>query len=113
RVSGTLWSVFKQVGDTVKNGEVLALIEAADVGRIKGEFSQAFAQTELRTKNMEALRQGEATGSIPERDLREADTADQEARIRVKSTQQALANLGLHISFDELKGLDGAALDRR
>ena len=113
RLSGTLWSVYKQIGETVKNGEVLALIEAADVGRIKGEFSQAFAQTELRSKNLEALRQGAATGSIPERDLREADTASQEARIRVKSALQALANLGLHVSLEELKGLDPAVLDRR
>jgi membrane fusion protein, heavy metal efflux system len=113
RVSGTLWRVLKQIGDPIKNGEVLALIEAAEVGRIKGEFSQAFAQTELRTKNLEALRQGAATGAIPERDLREADTAAQEARIRLKSAQQALANLGLPISLEELKGLQGAELDRR
>lgn len=112
RVSGSLFSVQKQVGDTVRKGDVLALIEAADVGRAKGEFSQAFAQTELRTKNWEALRQGAATGAVPERDLREADTAAQEARIRLKSAQQALANLGLQISLDELRGLNGATLDR-
>lgn len=113
RVSGSLFSVQMQVGNVVHKGDVLALIEAAEVGRAKGEFSQAFAQTELRTKNWEALRQGAATGAVPERDLREADTAAQEARIRLKSAQQALANLGLPISIDELRGLNGAALDLR
>jgi cobalt-zinc-cadmium efflux system membrane fusion protein len=112
RIAGSIWSVQKQVSDPVRKGDVLALIEAAEVGRVKGEFSQALAQTELRTKNWEALRQGAATGAVPERDLREADTAAQEARIRLKSAQQALANLGLHISADDLRGLSGLALDR-
>jgi cobalt-zinc-cadmium efflux system membrane fusion protein len=111
RIAGSIWSVQKQVGDTVRKGDVLALIEAAEVGRVKGEFSQALAQTELRTKNWEALKQGAATGAVPERDLREADTAAQEARIRLKSAQQALANLGLQFSIDDLRGLSGAALD--
>ncbi|HEV8060931.1 MAG TPA: efflux RND transporter periplasmic adaptor subunit, partial [Gemmataceae bacterium] len=113
RVHGSLWAVRKKVGDVVRKGEVLALVEAAEVGKAKGEFLQAYAQAELKTKNWEALKAGAATGSIPERDMREADTNAQEARIRLKSAQQALANLGLPIKFEELAGLSQTALERR
>jgi cobalt-zinc-cadmium efflux system membrane fusion protein len=41
RVPGTVWRVEKQVGDHVRKGEVLAIIDAADVGRAKSEFLQA------------------------------------------------------------------------
>ena len=112
RVHGSLWSIRKQIGDVVRKGEVLALVEAAEVGKAKGEFLQAYAQAELKTKNWEALKSGAATGSIPERDLREADTTAQEARIRLKSAQQGLANLGLPIKFDDLRGLSQTALER-
>jgi membrane fusion protein, heavy metal efflux system len=112
RVHGSLWSIRKQIGDVVRKGEVLALVEAAEVGKAKGEFLQAYAQVELKTKNWEALKAGAATGSIPERDLREADTTAQEARIRLKSAQQGLANLGLPIKFEDLRGLSQTALER-
>jgi membrane fusion protein, heavy metal efflux system len=113
RVHGSIWTVRKKVGDVVRKGEVLALVESTEVGKAKGEFLQAYAQAELRTKNWDALRSGVGTGSIPERDMREADTAAQEARIRLKSAQQALANLALPVSLDELRGLSQAALERR
>src|SRR5262245_19176507 len=38
RVEGTVWRVDKQVGDAVKKGEVLALVDAAEIGKAKSEF---------------------------------------------------------------------------
>ena len=37
RVPGSIFRVFKQVGDPVKAGEVIALVDAAEVGRAKAE----------------------------------------------------------------------------
>src|SRR5262249_52271967 len=47
RAPGSVWRVLKKVGDSVKEGEVLALVDAAEVGRLKGEFLQSLALTDL------------------------------------------------------------------
>jgi len=103
RMPGTVRQVYKQVGDKVSEGEVLALVDAAEVGRAKGEFLQAFAQVDLKNRIWQSM-QG-AQGAIPGRTFQEAEAALQEARIRLLSAQQALVNLGLPIQADELKTL--------
>jgi cobalt-zinc-cadmium efflux system membrane fusion protein len=105
RVPGTVWRVDRQVGDPVREDEVLALVDAAEVGKAKAEFLQAYAQLELRRKTYDSLGQAAASGAVPERQLREAETALSEARIRLRGAQQALVNLGLPVNADDLKGL--------
>src|SRR5205807_5544810 len=46
-----------------------------------------------------------ASGAMPERQLREAETAVSESRIRLLAAQQALTNLGLAVTDEEVKGL--------
>jgi cobalt-zinc-cadmium efflux system membrane fusion protein len=105
RVAGTVWRVEKQLGDPVREGDVLALVDAAEVGRAKAEFLQALAELELRRKTSDSARQLAASGAAPERQLREAETALSEARIRLRGAQQALVNLGLPVNTDDFKGL--------
>jgi cobalt-zinc-cadmium efflux system membrane fusion protein len=105
RVPGTVWRVHKQVGDPVKEGDVLALVDAAEIGKAKAEFLQAVAQLELRRKTYASLSEIATSGAVPERSLREAETALSEARIRLRGAQQALVNLGLPVNADDLKGL--------
>lgn len=103
RVPGTVWAVEKQLGERVKRGDVLALIDAADVGRAKAEFLQAFAQVDLKAKVYENMRS--ASAAMPGRSLQEAEAAFREARIRLVSARQALINLGLPVLADELRNL--------
>jgi membrane fusion protein, heavy metal efflux system len=102
RVPGTIFQVGKQVGDAVKQGEVLALVDAAEVGRAKAEFLQALTQVRLRGRNFERLSGLLATGAVPERSLRETETGLAESRIRLTTAQQALTNLGLPIQSESL-----------
>src|SRR5262249_61943443 len=44
RVPGTVWRVEKQVGDRVAKGDVLALIDAAEVGRLKRGLLQGVGE---------------------------------------------------------------------
>jgi cobalt-zinc-cadmium efflux system membrane fusion protein len=113
RVPGTVWRVDRQVGDRVTAGEVLALIDAAEVGRLKSEFLQAIAQYRLRQTNYERLAALAADGSIPERQAREANSAFQEGQIRLLGTQQALVNLGLAVEYQELAELPTDEIARR
>jgi cobalt-zinc-cadmium efflux system membrane fusion protein len=105
RVPGMVWRVDKQVGDPVKEGDVLALVDATEVGRSKAELLQAVGQVRLRGKHLENLQGLEKTGAVPERSVREAETALSEARIRQVAAQQVLVNLGLPVNAEELKAV--------
>jgi cobalt-zinc-cadmium efflux system membrane fusion protein len=113
RVRGTVWRVDKTVGQPVKKGEVLALIDAADVGKAKGELLQSIAQLTLRKKTLAVLEEGARSGVTPEATLRAGQTAREEAEIRVMAAEQALANLGLSVRAEDFKGLAPAEVARR
>lgn len=97
RASGTVWRVIRQIGDSVRAGEVLAFVDAAEVGRNKNEFLQAISQLRLKQTVVDRMRPLVNGGSISERTFLEAEAALQEARIRVQTAQQALVNLGLSV----------------
>lgn len=111
RVPGMVWKVAKQLGDKVAQGEILALVEAAEVGRAKSDFLQAIVQVDLKVRMLEGLRA--ANGAVPERQLKEADAALREAQIRLATAEQALVNLGLPIRADDLRVLRPEEMARR
>jgi biotin carboxyl carrier protein len=51
RAAGTVWRVDKKVGDPVKAGETIVLIEAREIGRAKSELLHALAQLRLSIRN--------------------------------------------------------------
>jgi cobalt-zinc-cadmium efflux system membrane fusion protein len=110
RVPGHVWKVYKHVGAPVRKGDVLGLVDAADVGRAKAEFLQALRVLELKEQTLERTKQLDTTGAAPERQLREAAAAVAEARIRLFTTQQALSNLGLPIRSEQVAGLSDERL---
>ncbi|MGE3807630.1 MAG: efflux RND transporter periplasmic adaptor subunit [Gemmataceae bacterium] len=95
RVPGTVWRVNKRIGDVVKTGEVLALVDAAEVGKAKAEFLHALAHKELKEKLYEGILS--AKGSVPARTIQEAEAAVHEAEISLLGARQTLVNLGLPI----------------
>jgi len=105
RASGSVWRVEKEIGDRVRKGETLALIEAAEVGKAKASFLQNLSQlrqAEMTQKRLQSLGQ---KGAVSERSQIDAAFALKEARIRVFNDQQALLNLGLPLRLDEVKEL--------
>ncbi len=95
RIRGTVWRAIRKVGDGVKQGDVLALIDSAEVGRQKGEFLEAIIQSRLKQTVFDRMRATAA--AVPERSLMDADAALQEARTRLRVAQQALINLGFAV----------------
>jgi cobalt-zinc-cadmium efflux system membrane fusion protein len=112
RVPGTVWRVEKQVGDRVAKGDVLALIDAAEVGRMKSELLQAVSQVRLKRDNVERLRPL-AGNAIPAREFLEVQTEADAARIQMHRAQQALVNLGLPVEADEIANLNSDELAKR
>ncbi len=101
RVPGMVFQVYKQVGDRVKKGEILAVVDAAEVGKAKSEFLQALVQVRLRSKNLEAMQA--VLASVPERLLRETEAGVSEAGIRLTTAQEAMTNLGLPVDVESLQ----------
>ena len=112
RLPGVIWRVQKQVGDHVRAGEVLAVVDAADVGRLKSEFLQGVSQYRLAHDNVERLRPL-AGNAIPAREFLEVETAADAARIQLNRTQQALVNLGLPVAADEFEKLSADQITQR
>lgn len=103
RASGVVWRVTKRAGDPVAAGEVLALVDAADVGKAKGEFQQALAQVRLREKTLAGRRASE--GVVAAQSVREAEAALAETETRLQAATQALANLDLSINPADYRDL--------
>jgi cobalt-zinc-cadmium efflux system membrane fusion protein len=105
RVPGTVFRVYKQAGDPVKQGEVLALVDAAEVGKAKSEFLQALVQARLRTQTLERMEEVYQHGALPERSYRDQSAAVSEARIRLTTAQEAMTNLGLPVDLESLQNV--------
>jgi cobalt-zinc-cadmium efflux system membrane fusion protein len=111
RAPGTVFRAFKQLGDPVRAGEVIALVDAAEVGRLKADLLQGMVQTRLKERTLEVMRA--AAGAVPERTVTETEAALSEARIRVAAAGQSLTNLGLPIEPNALGKLPDEELSRR
>jgi cobalt-zinc-cadmium efflux system membrane fusion protein len=112
RVAGAVWQVEKQIGDRVHKGELLALVDAADVGKAKSELLQSIAQLRLKRVNFDRLKPL-ASSVVSSRQISEAEAALDDAKIRVQSAQQSLVNLGLAIRADDFLELDMTEIARR
>lgn len=104
RAPGAIWKVTKNVGDQVKAGEILAVVDSGLIGHAKGELIDALVQESLWQRTVERY-QNIGTGVVPGRQVLEAEAAYEKARVDVLRAQQTLANLGLAVELDELRGL--------
>lgn len=103
RVPGTVARVLVRVGDHVEKGDVLALVDAAEVGKAKADLLDALARIDLGEQNVARLAPLKEQQIIPGIRLLEAKTALEQSLISAQRAQQALANLGLNVSIDELR----------
>ena len=111
RASGTIWKMFKRLGDEVRAGEVIALVEAAEVGKAKTELLQTFANLQLKAQSLANLQ--DAATAVPASKILESDVALKEADIRLGAACQALTNLGLPIDEGQVKSTSASQLKER
>lgn len=103
KVPGTVWRVEKMVGQPVRKGDVLVIIESVEVGKAKAEFLSAIANLEIKQKLLEIL--SPLTSVVSMRQVKEAEAAVREARVRLFNAHQGLVNLGLPIDIAEARRL--------
>ncbi len=104
RVAGIARDVFKSTGDTVKAGDLLAVIDSRELADAKSEYLAAKARAGLAEKTFareKALQQQKVSS---EQDYLEAEQTLAEARIDSRSAGQKLHALGLPEA--DIKALD-------
>jgi cobalt-zinc-cadmium efflux system membrane fusion protein len=112
RASGTVARVYREVGAPLRKGDVLALIDAAEVGKAKADFLQALSQVQAQAAALQRLRSAGEAGAVPDRSVRTAEASQREARIHLFNDQQALLNLGLPIRLRDVEDLPEDRLAR-
>lgn len=111
RLPGTVWRVERNAGDRVRTGEVLALVDAAEVGRAKTELIQALAHEQLQRSALGRLKA--VADIVSAAKIDEAQAAQVQAQARLLSAQQALENLGLSLNFEQLRALPAEQIAER
>lgn len=106
RVPGTVWRVESNVGARVARDDVLALVDAVEVGQLKSQLVQALAEENLRSKSLSSL--NAARAAVSGQLILEAEAALVKAQADVLATEQALINLGLPVDAERLRGLSSA-----
>jgi len=108
RAPGAVWKVFKRLGQAVKAGDVLALIDAGEVGKAKAEVLQALAGLQLKEQTVASIK--EAGAAVASFRVREAEAAAREAEIRLAAGCQALTNLGLPLDDADARAMTAEQL---
>ena len=98
KAAGSVITVHKKIGDQVKAGEILAIVDAAAVGQAKSQLLQAIVQLQLRKAHYERV--SAASAALPGRSILETEAALKEAEINLVSSRQALSNLGFKMPND-------------
>ncbi len=111
RVAGSVWRVEKRVGEPIRRGEVLAIIDSLQVGKAKADLLQALAACDLKRKLAKRIGPG-AASVLPYRQIEEIQADLRRAQFEVFNAQQTLINLGLEVDLEKLAGLADEELVR-
>lgn len=95
RASGVVAEVSRDLGEQVKKGEVLAVVDSTDLGAAKSDLLQALETVALWETNASRERTLVDKGVGIEREALEAETKAAESRIAVNRAQQRLRTFGL------------------
>ena len=114
KLLGTVAELRKRLGDTVQQGEVVAVIESREVADAKSEFMAARLMHDLqqtlatRAKNLAELK------SMAENEYLRVRNAFEDARVKRDTARQKLLALGLNEQqIEELLQRPGASLERQ
>lgn len=107
RVPGVIREINVALGDVVRRGDTLALIDAPEVGAAKVDLAEAVELQRLWERNLALHQEAAKRGVAIQRDLIEAETQLAQSRVRLARARQTLANLGLSAEQIERAARDG------
>ena len=97
RVAGNVLRIEHQIGDNVHKGDLLAIIDSAEVGKAKEVLVQAIVRARAERAAFERLAQLQSIGVEAGNKVKAAKALVNVAESSVIAAEQVLANLGLAI----------------
>ncbi|QGY02979.1 MULTISPECIES: efflux RND transporter periplasmic adaptor subunit [Methylobacterium] len=98
RVVGTVSEMRKRLGDDVKKGEVVAVLDSREVADAKSDYLTAMVQSDLQKVNFERQQRLLASAAASQAAFDNAKATFQENQLRVDLARQKLSALGLNAS---------------
>ena len=96
RVVGTVSEMRKRLGDDVRRGEVVAVLDSREVADAKSEYLTAMVQSDLQKVNFERQQRLLASAAASQAAFDNAKATFQENQLRVDLARQKLSALGLN-----------------
>ncbi len=103
RAAGTIALVRVNVGDSVRKGDVIAIVDATEVGQAKSKLLEERVALDLARKRLDRLARA-GDGVIPGREIEETESALATAEVAVANAVQRLSNFGLRTESIEQPG---------
>jgi cobalt-zinc-cadmium efflux system membrane fusion protein len=92
--SGRVVQLKVKLGDSVKKGQELLSIYSADVAGAFSDYQKAVADERLAKTSLERAQLLYSHGALAEKDLQQAQDAEEKARVDVQNTEQHVRILG-------------------
>ncbi|APT30390.1 cation efflux system protein CzcB [Methylobacterium phyllosphaerae] len=96
RVVGTVSEMRKRLGDDVRKGDVVAVLDSREVADAKSEYLTAMVQSDLQKVNFERQQRLLASAAASQAAFDNAKAVFQENQLRVDLARQKLSALGLN-----------------
>ncbi|TZG24407.1 efflux RND transporter periplasmic adaptor subunit [Sphingomonas montanisoli] len=93
-IGGRVVALSRNLGETVRRGDTLAIIESREAAQLKGEIEASRARAGLAQSQLRREQRLFAERVSPEQDLIAAQTAATEANIALRQAQQQLSAAG-------------------
>ena len=114
KLLGTVAELRKRLGDTVQQGEVVAVIESREVADAKSEFMAARLTHDLQQTLATRAKNLAESKSMAENEYLRVRNAFEDARVKRDTARQKLLALGLNEQqIEELLQRPGASLERQ
>ncbi|KAA1258104.1 Cobalt-zinc-cadmium resistance protein CzcB [Rubripirellula obstinata] len=110
---GIVRKVLVNVGDWVKVGDVLAVVDSKDIGRLKSELLSALLEERLQLDQLARVEKLAPSGAVPGSRVIEVKTAMQKAIVAVEQVIRDFANLGVSVDHVALQSSNLAETKRR
>ena len=95
RVPGRVVKVYARLGDRVKAGQALALLDSIELGEARSSYLQAASEAALAQANFERAQRLNADNIIPEKDYLRARAEHEKARASLRAAADKLRMMGV------------------
>ncbi len=103
---GIVRRVVADIGDWVDTGDLLAVVDCQQLGRLKSTLLSAILEERLKRVDLTRLQRLAPSGAIPARRVIEVQTDLQQATVAVEQAVRGFTNLGLQVDLERLRSAD-------